>query len=105
MVPPGRFVNRCASLKLSCCRSYDLVSRQEGSKILPILAAGIGAVICAARSATRTSCCGPPNPVPNGRSLTRQFAIADFDVSPDGKEIIFEPVQETSNIALIERVR
>lgn len=37
--------------------------------------------------------------------LPGNFAIADFDVSPDGQEIIFELVQETSNIALIERMR
>jgi Tol biopolymer transport system component len=35
--------------------------------------------------------------------LPGNFAIGDFDVSPDGQEIIFDRVQETSGIALIER--
>ena len=35
--------------------------------------------------------------------LPSNFAIGDFDVAPDGAEIIFERVQDSSNIALIER--
>jgi Tol biopolymer transport system component/DNA-binding winged helix-turn-helix (wHTH) protein len=37
--------------------------------------------------------------------LPSNFAIGDFDVSPDGTEIIFERVQESSSIALIEPTR
>jgi Tol biopolymer transport system component/DNA-binding winged helix-turn-helix (wHTH) protein len=37
--------------------------------------------------------------------LPSTFAIGDFDVSPDGTEIIFERVQESSSIALIEPAR
>jgi hypothetical protein len=36
--------------------------------------------------------------------LPGNFTIGDFDVSPDGQEIIFDRVQETSGIALIERM-
>jgi Tol biopolymer transport system component len=36
--------------------------------------------------------------------LPGNFAISDFDVSPDGQEIIFDRLQETSGIALIERM-
>jgi serine/threonine protein kinase/Tol biopolymer transport system component len=35
--------------------------------------------------------------------LPSNFVIGDFDVSPDGTEIIFDREQESSNIALIER--
>jgi Tol biopolymer transport system component/DNA-binding winged helix-turn-helix (wHTH) protein len=35
--------------------------------------------------------------------LPAQFGIADFDMSPDGSEILFERVQENSELALIER--
>jgi serine/threonine protein kinase/Tol biopolymer transport system component len=35
--------------------------------------------------------------------LPSKFAIGDFDVSPDGTEIIFDRAQDSSNIALIER--
>ncbi|HEY0745360.1 MAG TPA: hypothetical protein VGD63_01565 [Steroidobacteraceae bacterium] len=35
--------------------------------------------------------------------LPGNFSIGDFDVTPDGQEIIFDRVQETSGIALIER--
>ena len=35
--------------------------------------------------------------------LPSNFAIGDFDVSPDGTEIIFDRVQDSSSIALIER--
>ncbi|HEY2463964.1 MAG TPA: protein kinase [Steroidobacteraceae bacterium] len=37
--------------------------------------------------------------------LPSSFAIGDFDVSPDGTEIIFDRVQDSSSIALIERAR
>jgi len=35
--------------------------------------------------------------------LPAQFVIADFDISPDGSEILFERRQENSELALIER--
>ncbi len=37
--------------------------------------------------------------------LPSSFVIGDFDVSPDGTEIIFDREQESSSLALIERVR
>ena len=37
--------------------------------------------------------------------LPSDFLIDDFDVSPDGKEIIFDRVQQSSSVALIERKR
>jgi Tol biopolymer transport system component len=37
--------------------------------------------------------------------LPASFVIGDFDVSPDGTQIIFERVQESSSIALIESNR
>jgi Tol biopolymer transport system component len=37
--------------------------------------------------------------------LPSSFVIGDFDVSPDGTQIIFERVQESSSIALIESSR
>jgi Tol biopolymer transport system component len=37
--------------------------------------------------------------------LPSNFAIGDFDVSPDGTQIVFDRVQDSSNIALIERAR
>jgi serine/threonine protein kinase/Tol biopolymer transport system component len=37
--------------------------------------------------------------------LPSNFVIGDFDVSPDGTEIIFDRVQDSSSIALIERAR
>jgi len=37
--------------------------------------------------------------------LPSSFVIGDFDVSPDGTVIIFERVQESSSIALIEPTR
>jgi serine/threonine protein kinase/Tol biopolymer transport system component len=37
--------------------------------------------------------------------LPASFIIGDFDVSRDGTEIIFDRVQDTSSIALIERAR
>jgi Tol biopolymer transport system component len=35
--------------------------------------------------------------------LPAEFVIRDFDISPDGTEIVFDRVQENSEIALIER--
>jgi Tol biopolymer transport system component len=35
--------------------------------------------------------------------LSRDVLIADFDVSPDGRSIVFERVQENSNVVLIDR--
>jgi Tol biopolymer transport system component len=37
--------------------------------------------------------------------LPSNIAIGDFDVSPDGTEIIFDRAQDTSNIALFDRTR
>jgi hypothetical protein len=37
--------------------------------------------------------------------LPAGFVIGDFDVSPDGAEIVFDRVQESSSIVLIERAR
>jgi serine/threonine protein kinase/Tol biopolymer transport system component len=37
--------------------------------------------------------------------LPSSYVIGDFDVSPDGTEIIFDRVQDSSSIALIERAR
>jgi len=37
--------------------------------------------------------------------LPAQFVVADFDMSPDGSEILFERAQENSELALIERER
>jgi serine/threonine protein kinase/Tol biopolymer transport system component len=37
--------------------------------------------------------------------LPTKFAIGDFDVAPDGKEIVFDRVQDSSSIALLERKR
>jgi Tol biopolymer transport system component len=37
--------------------------------------------------------------------LPSNFAIGDFDVSPDGTQIVFDRAQDSSNIALIERAR
>jgi len=37
--------------------------------------------------------------------LPADFVIGDFDVSPDGAEIVFDRVQETSSVVLIERAR
>jgi len=33
------------------------------------------------------------------------FAIRDFDVAPDGREIVVEQVQEHSDLVLVERPR
>ncbi len=37
--------------------------------------------------------------------LPGSFEIGDFDVSPDGTEIVFERVQESSSVVLIERAK
>jgi Tol biopolymer transport system component len=37
--------------------------------------------------------------------LPASFVIGDFDVSPDGAEIVFDRVQESSSVVLIERVK
>ena len=37
--------------------------------------------------------------------LPADFVIGDFDVAPDGSEIVFDRVQESSELALIERGR
>jgi Tol biopolymer transport system component len=37
--------------------------------------------------------------------LPASFVIGDFDVSPDGAEIVFERVQESSSVVLIERAK
>ena len=42
------------------------------------------------------------------RQLTNfgpEFVVRDFDISPDGREIVVEQVQEQSGIVLIERQR
>ena len=42
------------------------------------------------------------------RQLTHfgpDFAVRDFDISPDGREIVVEQVQEQSDVVLIERQR
>jgi Tol biopolymer transport system component len=35
--------------------------------------------------------------------LESDFDVRDFDVSPDGQEIVLEQVQERSDVVLIER--
>jgi len=43
----------------------------------------------------------------NQRQLTnfgREFTIGDFDVSPDGREIVFDRLKENADIVLIEQV-
>jgi hypothetical protein len=37
--------------------------------------------------------------------LPADFVIGDFDVAPDGSEIVFDRAQESSELALIERGR
>jgi hypothetical protein len=37
--------------------------------------------------------------------LPASFVIGDFDVSPDGAEIVFDRVQENSSVVLIERAK
>jgi hypothetical protein len=36
-------------------------------------------------------------------NLGPEFVIDDFDVSPDGKEIVFDREQDSSDVVLIER--
>jgi tricorn protease-like protein len=38
-------------------------------------------------------------------SLARDFIIRDFDVSADGREIVFDRVQENSDLVLIDLPR
>ncbi len=38
-------------------------------------------------------------------NLTPEFDIRDFDVSPDGREVVLERVQERSNVALLDLPR
>jgi len=37
--------------------------------------------------------------------LPASFVIGDFDVSPDGAEIVFARIQENSGVVLIERAK
>jgi hypothetical protein len=37
--------------------------------------------------------------------LPASFVIGDFDNSPDGAEIVFDLVQESSSVVLIERAK
>jgi len=37
-------------------------------------------------------------------NLSRNVVIKDFDVSRDGQEIVFDRVQESSDLVLIDRV-
>jgi Tol biopolymer transport system component len=42
------------------------------------------------------------------RQLTKldaDFEISDFDISPDGREVVLERVQERSNVAIIDLLR
>lgn len=38
-------------------------------------------------------------------SVTSDFDIRDFDISPDGREVVLERVQERSNVALLDLPR
>jgi hypothetical protein len=38
-------------------------------------------------------------------SLATDFSVRDFDISPDGRRIVLEQVQELSDIVFIERAR
>jgi Tol biopolymer transport system component len=38
-------------------------------------------------------------------NLDSDFEISDFDISPDGREVVLERVQERSNVAILDRVR
>ena len=35
-------------------------------------------------------------------NIDKEFLIGDFDISPDGKEIIFGRLKENSNVVLID---
>jgi hypothetical protein len=53
---------------------------------------------------------GPPPPaliltLGSLAKLSTEFGVDDFDVSPDGSEILFNCVQETSELALIDRAQ
>ena len=37
--------------------------------------------------------------------LTPDFDIRDFDISPDGREVVLERVQERSNVVLLDLLR
>ena len=37
--------------------------------------------------------------------LTPEFDIRDFDISPDGREVVLERVQERSNVVLMDLPR
>jgi len=38
-------------------------------------------------------------------NLAPDFEMRDFDISPDGRELVLEQVQEHSNIVLLELTR
>jgi acetolactate synthase small subunit len=38
-------------------------------------------------------------------NLTRDFDIRDFDISPDGREVVLERAQERSDVALLDLPR
>jgi hypothetical protein len=38
-------------------------------------------------------------------NFTPDFEIADFDISPDGREIVVERVQEQSDVVLLDLPR
>jgi hypothetical protein len=38
-------------------------------------------------------------------NLTPDFDIRDFDVSPDGREVVLERLQERSNVVLLDLLR
>ncbi|HMF76430.1 MAG TPA: hypothetical protein VK604_12270, partial [Bryobacteraceae bacterium] len=38
-------------------------------------------------------------------SVTSEFDIRDFDISPDGREVVLERVQERSNVVLLDLPR
>ena len=38
-------------------------------------------------------------------NLTPEFDIRDFDISPDGREVVLERVQEHSDVVLLELPR
>jgi Tol biopolymer transport system component len=38
-------------------------------------------------------------------NLTANFDIRDFDISPDGREVVLERVQESSNVVLLDLPR
>jgi acetolactate synthase small subunit len=38
-------------------------------------------------------------------NLAADFDIRDFDISPDGREVVLERVQERSDVVLLDRPR